>query len=207
VLAHPNALEATGAISGLANDSVTMPEEINFSYDLLVALFDALPACAAGLCVEPYEISGRPGEVCRGKSHCRTLRKWLFAIKVDDGVRQRLLTIVKKSRSDSLANPAEGDGGDAEIRGDVLLGNPLNDAGIGFQQVQVSLSRVRSDVCSEECGIAGETPEGHFKKEILELGEVLKQHLEPLLVEYQKSGGLDAFDPGGAGLVGAESYY
>lgn len=73
-----------------------------------------------------------------------------------------------------------------------MLRNPFNDLWFVFQQFQVPLPWCSSEIGKEQPGILTKTLEGEFKKEVFELGKIVKQNLETVLVQYNERRRLDA---------------
>ncbi len=115
------------------------------------------------------------------------------------------LTIVKKNGSDSPANPAQGHGGNAEVRCNVMLGNALDDRGVFLQEVEVPLTRAVPQVRDEELSVIAETLEGDLEEEILHRRNITHEGFKSLSRQNKKLRRLDRFDGDGTGSSRAKT--
>lgn len=104
-----------------------------------------------------------------------------------------------------MADPAEGDGGDAEERGNVLLRDALNNPRVLFHQVGVALGRCIADRGVEQSSIIREPPKGDLQEKIFHFREFRDERIESFALQDDQCRGFDALDANGAGFSAAKA--
>ena len=94
---------------------------------------------------------------------------WFVRLSEDtENSGQDTITFVKKWPSDLSTNPAQRNGGDAEIRRYVVLRDTLDDSRITLQKVEISLAGVVAKIGEKQPGIVCKAAKRELKHGILE---------------------------------------